>query len=294
METSKIPTFAEQSETWLTYSQNRKRDPIKPSSATQFKSHLKFLNARIGQLPLSEVNNRVLKELAPKIQGSPKTVQCYLATAKAVVGSALDDDGQSIYKVKWNNSFIDVPAVTNQKTPMFSSEQIAEIIERGNGEKLLYRLAAGSGLRIGELLALEPRHFKYRTLTIEQSQWGNLIQPPKTQNGHRQVDLCPSLSEQLSEHLRDRETGFIFEEPRTYGGMLIKLHAILSDLKIPQTGFHAFRRYRITHLRKQNVSENLIRYWAGHAGRSITDGYDKVSIDNEFRLSEADRVGLGF
>jgi len=290
----KTPTFQEQSDAWLTYSQNRKRDPIKPSSATQFRSHLRFLNARIGGLPLPEVNNRVLKELAPHIQGSPKTVQCYLATAKAVVASALDEDGQPIYKIKWNNTFIDVPAVLNQKTPMFTSEQIADIVAKGNGEAILYKCAAGSGLRIGELLALEPRHFKNRTLKIEQSQWGNLIQSPKTRNGYRDVDLPSPLAEELSENLRGRETGFIFQEPRSYGGSLLKLHNILSDLKIPQTGFHAFRRFRKTHLGKSHVPRDLVKYWLGHADSDVTDSYDKIEQDLEFRLAEAERAGLGF
>jgi hypothetical protein len=59
-------------------------------------------------------------------------------------------------------------------------------------------------------------------------------------------------------------------------------------------GFHAFRRYRVTHLRKQRVPEDLLRFWVGHADQSVTDGYSKVKEDVEFRRFTAEQAGLGF
>jgi hypothetical protein len=59
-------------------------------------------------------------------------------------------------------------------------------------------------------------------------------------------------------------------------------------------GFHSFRRYRVTHLRKKRVPEDLLRFWIGHADKSVTDGYSKVKEDVEFRQLCAANVGLGF
>jgi hypothetical protein len=59
-------------------------------------------------------------------------------------------------------------------------------------------------------------------------------------------------------------------------------------------GFHAFRRYRVTHLRKQRVPEDLLRFWIGHADASVTDGYSKMKQDVEFRSFTAEQAGLGF
>ena len=287
-------TFNEQSERWMHEMQTRKRNPIKPSSAAAFRSHLNWLQPRIGKMELSEVTNRTLKELVPHIVGSPKTVSCYLATVKAVVASALDENGEPLYKRDWNSDFIDAPTVGKQKTPTFSGEQIADIVARGNGTGFLYRLSAGTGLRIGELLALEPRHFRGRTITVEQSQWNGTIQTPKTVNGFREVDLSAGLSNELQAWIGGRSHGFIFEKPRTYGDALQKLHGILDGLKIEQTGFHAFRRFRKTHLGKMRVPRDLTKYWLGHADSDVTDSYDKIETDVEFRLAEAERAGLGF
>ena len=90
----------------------------------------------------------------------------------------------------------------------------------------------------------------------------------------------------------------------------ILAHAFLKDLGIipppeaiaqflntatakTETG-EAFRRYRVTHLRKNRVPEDVLRFWIGHADKTVTDGYSKVKDDVEFRLLCATNVGLGF
>ena len=72
------------------------------------------------------------------------------------------------------------------------------------------------------------------------------------------------------------------------------LHPILRNLNEPKCGCHAFRRFRITHVRKCGVPEDLIHYWAGHAGRTVTDNHSKLKEDLAFRKEVAERVGLGF
>jgi integrase len=72
------------------------------------------------------------------------------------------------------------------------------------------------------------------------------------------------------------------------------LHPILEKLNELKCGCHAFRRFRITHLRKKGVPEDLIHFWLGHAGKSVTDHYSKLRDDLEFRKEVTVRVGLGF
>lgn len=293
----KIPTFSEQSEIWLSNIVTRRRNPVKKSSVVAFRSHLNWWNPRIGNKLLSEINNRTLKELVPQINGQSKTVLCYVSTVKAVVGSALDDNGDPRFPREWNSDFIDLPTVGQQKQPMYTSEQIKDIISRGNGESFLYKSAAVTGARIGELLALEPRHVNGRTLTIEQtmSQKGE-VWSPKTENGFRQIDLPVAFAEEFQEHVQKRTTGYVFEVPGRYSGALQKLHDILEDLKIPQTGFHAFRRFRETHLDKMNVHEKLQNFWMGWSAEKgkMRLKYSKLERNVDFRLTEAERVGMGF
>jgi integrase len=61
-------------------------------------------------------------------------------------------------------------------------------------------------------------------------------------------------------------------------------------------GFHAFRRFRITHLRKQRVTEVLLRIWVGHSTEGITDKYtvETLKRDVAYRKDPAEQAGLGF
>jgi hypothetical protein len=62
----------------------------------------------------------------------------------------------------------------------------------------------------------------------------------------------------------------------------------------PPLGFHAFRRFRTTHLSKHRLPEDLIKYWLGHAPETVTDRYSKLKDDVQFRQETAELVGLGF
>ena len=46
--------------------------------------------------------------------------------------------------------------------------------------------------------------------------------------------------------------------------------------------------------KKQHAPEDLIRFWLGHANRSVTDRYSKLKEDLTFRKRIAEQVGIGF
>jgi hypothetical protein len=58
-------------------------------------------------------------------------------------------------------------------------------------------------------------------------------------------------------------------------------------------GFHAFRRFRLTWLRKNGVPHDLERFWMGHAETEVGDLSSKLK-DVSFRQQWAERIGLGF
>ena len=72
------------------------------------------------------------------------------------------------------------------------------------------------------------------------------------------------------------------------------LRPALKKLGQPKAGFHAFRRFRTTWLRKNRTPEDLIRFWLGHAHETVTDGYSNLREDVQYRREMADKTGLGF
>jgi integrase len=223
---------------------------------------------------------------------------------KGVVASAVNEDGEQLYPRKWNHDFMDLPVIADQRTPAFNSEAVSEIVNLAKGRyRMLYALCAASGMRIGEALGLEiDKHVldACHTLQLKQKAWNGQIHDfLKTDNGRREIDLHPSIATMLVRFIGDRESGLLFStesgKPLAQSNILSdSLHPILKKLGYPKAGAHAFRRYRTTWLRKQRTPEDLIRFWLGHANKTVTDDYSLLKEDVEFRKKIAKEVGIGF
>lgn len=301
-------TFRTQGEWWLSHVQARKRSPIRPSTAAGFGSYLrKWLYPNLGGLPLSSVNNPVVRGLVTKMTEaglSAKMVNNVVQVVKMVVASAVNEDGEQVHPRTWNHEFIDLPDVKDQRQPTFTSEVMKAITARSEErERMLYVLLGAAGMRIGEALGIEiDKHFSddFSTLLIRQKVWNGRVQSfLKTENGFRDIDLHPSIAKILKGFVGNRNSGFLFcsksGKPLLQSNILrLSLHPILEELKQPKSGAHAFRRFRTTWLRKQNAPEDLIRFWLGHANKSVTDGYSKLKEDVMFRRKIAEQVGIGF
>ena len=176
----------------------------------------KWLNPNIGDLPLASINNAIVKTLVAKMHAAnllAQTMTTYVNLVKLVVGSAIDDNGEQLFPRKWNNEFIDLPVIENQKQPTFTAETMSAIVEKANGQdQVLYALLAGTGLRVGEAFGLEVKHLSAdcRTITVEQSCWQKTIQTPKTKSAYRQIDVCTELAKLLKQFIGDRKSGLIF------------------------------------------------------------------------------------
>ena len=217
---------------------------------------------------------------------SAKMVNNVIQVVKMVVASDVNENGEPVHPRTWNHEFIDLPEVKDQRQPTFTSEVMKAITTRSEGrERMLYILLGATGIRIGEALGIEiDKHFSddFSTLHIRQKVWNGRVQSfLKTENGVRDIDLHPSIAEMLKTFVGDRYSGFLFcsksgKSLLQSNILRLSLHPILEELKQPKSGAHAFRRFRTTWLRKQHAPEDLIRFWLGHADKSVTDSYSKL------------------
>ena len=76
---------------------------------------------------------------------------------KAVVASAMNENGEQLFPRTWNEEFIDAPLVKHQKQPSTDKKGMENILKEATGRyRVLYALLAGCGpLRAGEALGLE-------------------------------------------------------------------------------------------------------------------------------------------
>jgi integrase len=303
-------TFEQQSAAWLASLETRKRRPVKPNTLVSFRSALAYINPRIGGTALADFKNAQLKQfiggMATDIRNerprfAPKSISNYIHIVKSVIASAIDSDGEQLFPRSWNADFLDCPTIREQNTPCFSTAEIEAVLLQSGGSDyfFLYALLAGTGLRVGEAFALQIEDIQGSVIHVHRSLWNGRIGSPKTDAGVRDVDIPASLSGKLTELIGSRKTGYLFENaagrPFSQSNVLHRsLHPILEALGLTARGFHAFRRYRVTHLRKQRVPEDLLMFWIGHEPRSVTDGYSMLKDDVEYRQMVAEKAGLGF
>jgi integrase len=229
---------------------------------------------------------------------STKSIVNYTMVVKLVVGSAVNSEGEQLHPRKWNHDFVGLPILKpeEQHRPTVSETELGEILTSSNKRcAVLFALLAGTGLRIGEALALKTGDFSSdcRILHVSRSIWDGQEQAPKTPNAIRVVDVPDQLAQLLCE-LTVKAGDYLFAaksgRPLQQRNVLRALHA--TGKKV---GLHAFRRFRTETLRRTRVPEDLTRLWLGHSKDSVTDFYAAgLEKDEAWRREWCERAGLGF
>lgn len=156
--------------------------------------------------------------------------------------------------------------------------------------ELLFILSLGTGLRQGELLALDWEHIdlKEQQIKIEKSSKEvyiydspevkhieTVIQTPKTANSFRTIPLPSSLIDKLKEI--DNKQGYLFTDE---AGQLLKgknisakWTKILKDCGIPHKKFHSIRHTYGSMLLQKGVDIETVAELMGHTAVSITQIY---------------------
>lgn len=298
-------TIETQFEVYMKQMMIRKRSPIKGATVAAYNSYWRtWVEPHLGKMEVGKVENGVMKKFVALLaeKGLSASSICSITQlVKGIVSSVHDDNGNIVHVRKWNSDFIDSPVIEDQKTPTITPQGIIQAIE-GGGSTFgpLFALLAGSGLRIGEIRALRVGHQengsywdpKESKLVISKALYLDKEQSPKTKSGIREVDLDVSLNEYLMASNVSLK-GYMFSEDNGEPLNMNSLYEVAKECKVP--GFHAFRRWRITHLENMSVPLGLINFWAGHATKGdIHNRYVKLDKDIQARKDWARRAGFGF
>ena len=228
---------------------------------------------------------------------APKTIVNVVGVVKQVVASAVNEEGDQIYPRTWNHEFIQLPLVVKEKQnrPTITQAEISAVLGRVKKRyAVLFALIAGTGLRIGEALAVSTTDFEpgCRVLHVRRNVWHRSEQEPKTANAKRLVDIPEPLARVLCQHIEGTD-GHLFT---TTAGRLLDQRNVLDGLHGAgkRGGFHAFRRFRFAVLRNVGVPDHLIKLWMGHS-QSLADRYAaQLYEDVSYRREWCEKAGLGF
>ncbi len=268
-----------------------------------------WLNPHLGDLQLADVGNAQARKLIDAMRAakrSDKTIVEYVSIMKSIVASAVDSEGEQLFPRQWNHDFMRLPIVdkTKQRRPKVTDKEVATIIAEAKPKYgLMYALMAGCSLRMGEVTAIRVEPYSdghstispdCRTIYIRKSVRHGVEQDPKTVNAVRDIDVAHIAGQDF------KKSTYLFQtsrgEPLSQRNVLRNsLHPILKKMGREKCGFHAFRRFRASWLRKNRVPWDLEKMWMGHAHKDLTDQYaEQLREDVKYRREWCEKIGLGF
>jgi integrase len=281
---------------------DRKR--VKPSTIDGYDSVLdRHLLPQLGDLRIADVAPLHVEEIVQKKTSegfSAKTIRNMVMVLRGIFTLAVEQDVIPRSPVRKSH----MPESEKKEKRIWTPDEVRKIIDAAPAAyKALFALVALTGIRLGELLALQWKHVDSEagSLRITQSIWRGQIVAPKTTGSVRMIWMGPVLTdilkahEQASQH-RDRED-FIFCKPDgspLHPDVLRKdvLYPILDRLGIQrfprESGFHAFRHSAGSIVNNETGNLKLAQVLLGHSNLSTTaDVYTHTLTEAERGASEA-------
>jgi len=179
----------------------------------------------------------------------------------------------------------------DRKRPAFAVQVVTDFHMDPYTQPMVFFLAE-TGVRSGEMIIEIPDvDLVERKITIRQAIWRGEIDTPKTDSGIRGFHISERLTKMLIEYIGDRKTGPVFAS-RT--GTPIDMHnfcsrGLAAARKAANVGcgdIHTFRHFNATLMDSLKTPGAVKRLRLGHAGVTVTEGYEDVIEKDEQAAAE--------
>jgi integrase len=279
-------SFAQKADKWEQFYVAKR----KPSTQDLFAYHLNsYLLPKFGKMPVELITALVVNEwiMSPELAHlSPVTIKGIVKTLQTALGKKF---GKGAISYASNTDVEEDPRC-------YTAEEVLKIVEAAVGQyKVLFKLAAETGARAGELYALtvDDLLFNNNVLRVNKSMYKQKAGSPKTKNATRWINVKPYVMEMLKQHLNGRTDGLVFRSKRNTplinSTVLNKhLHPLLRKLGIERGGMHGFRHHRVSTLVMAGTPMVVIKKWIGHGSEEMVNRYTHLRPD--FMQEELARV----
>ena len=308
-------TVSEWYHTWLF--DYRIKD-LKPKSFEKYEGIYRnyIKDSELGKIKLKDLRATHIQRYYNKLQDTKpiSTIKGINTRLKPCLGEA-EKQG---YIQKNYCKMVTLPKDNNTKTiKVLSKEEQQKFIEAIKGHKLemLFLVALGTGLRLGELLGLKWSDIDFNTgiLTVNRTlsrvknqttgKYEIIEQTPKTKNSNRTIPIPNDILNKLKEHKKNQSKQRLFVGEGYINNNYVftddignpiddkrpgrNLKSTLAKLSIEPIKFHALRHTYATRLFEANVPPKTVQVLMGHYDISITmDIYTHVMEDAKLEAIE--------
>lgn len=243
----------------------------------------------LEEIRTGNVNDWIAEMQTKKLE--PKTIHNMWKLFRAIMNWHAQQNDEP--KRSW---YPTLPAIPEEEQRWFTQYEVQRIVEAAKGQyKVLFHLAAYSGLRSGELAGLHVQDLDFArgVIRVRRSVWRGMEVAPKTRKGYRDVWIDSSTVHMLREHLGSRTAGRVFQsrvgtplENRDICRRVLK--PICRKLGIQPGGMHAFRHGRVSQLQANGVPADFTKSQVGHSSLRTTSGY--THFTDAFKRETVERL----
>ena len=308
------------SEWFYTWLYDHRIQDLKPKSFEKYEGIYRnyIKDSELGKVKLKDLRVTHIQRYYNKLQKvdnkPPSTIKGINTRLKPCLGEA-EKQG---YIQKNYCKMVTLPKDNNTKTiKVLSKEEQQRFIEAIKGHKLemLFLVALGTGLRLGELLGLKWSDIDFNTgmLTVNRTLsrsknpvtgvYEILEQTPKTKNSNRTIPIPNDILNKLKEHKKNQNKQRLFIGEAYINNNYVftddignsiddkrpgrNLTSILKKINIEPIKFHALRHTYATRLFEANIPPKTVQILMGHYDISITmDIYTHVMDDTKLEAVE--------
>lgn len=302
--------FDEAFREWLySVKKYRVRESSMRSYDTIYRRHIK--GSSLSDKKLCNIKRMDIEKFAVEqyeLGYSEASVEQYLALLSSYFTDLVESDilpKNPAYRVRAPKDESDV----EDEIVVFTKEEQDAILQASYDMKngFLFELALRSGLRRGELLALEYSDFTDNGVWVRKTlvnvpvtgedgskKWVHKVTITKSQSGHRFVPLPQDVLVHLTEHRRAqvKQLGGSFSKIvfTTKTGKHLSLSSIgykqsnlLRNLDLPHKKFHSYRHTYITNCIESGLDIATVQELAGHSSLDMTRRYVHLSTEHKVR-----------
>jgi integrase len=254
----------------------------KPSTVRSATSHLRFhIVPQLGRKRLDEIGREAQQAFITRLAGniSRKTLINVLGTLSAMLTTA-KSWGYICEPVKFANLTLPAGQV-QQSARFFNGDEARRIIGTApEPYRTMFAIAAMTGLRVGELLALQidALDFERRIIHVRQSVWCGRMQTVKSKASCADIAMPEVLASLLRQYLKTWRPNpakllFLNRAGRPYNANKVVqkgLWPVLDELKIKRCGLHAFRHTHTSLLLEVGAPPTVAQAQLRHSDPRIT------------------------
>ena len=278
----------------LNYQMNHKYDDkIRPARRERVKAEIRLhILPYLGDVPIDRIEPVDVGILRDKLKRrmKPQTINPVIGTLKRMM-SFFIISGYIRF-----NPCSDIKALQKaKKEPRYTpyKHEVEKVLNHLDGwKKTMVMLAAGTGLRISEILALEWGNIQGDTISVEASAVKGNIGTPKNEYSQRKVRVDKRLKLRLQEMRLQSTSSFLFlnRNGRLFSSTDALNRVLYPSIKkadVPKFGFHGLRRFYENELESQQVMKDHIQKLMGHQiGSTVTDEHYRVVRQEEVLLDD--------